>query len=817
MPTIIMEGYSYGSSGPFGIMLSWYVYNGVFTSPGVSSYGRWKPPIKLAVENSKVVIFINDKQYYVRFGIRAYAYGMGEPYSWFQGWTTADEAISGTATNVTDVNYTNNFGTVYVDNLNVGATTIIDSNGKIPWAQLNDVPVSSTTVSGIVQLTDSTSSTSTTTAATPNSVKTAYDLANGKEPKITAGTTSQYWRGDKSWQTLDKTAVALGNVPNVNFQNSWTMNDATYLATDEIRARDSAGLKLSDDSGTAGLFVEDGGFVGVGTTNPWTRLDISTASTPWVATKVSCSGAVQALYSGQVTTNYAYIGDSYYYTSLKWRTGTTYGSAIRFLSTGMSIFSDSGLTADTDYTPTERVTILTSGNVGIATTSPTEKLHVTGNIKATGTLNIGAITCGAITSSGAISSTGLTIGSNLSIGSTGTMTSAVITTLCGGTTGGATLTLYGSSNATKGAVNLNSTSLQALSTGVLKSTVATGTAPFIVSSSTQVDLLNAQYIGGKEAYQFADAQTGQYIAGYGVVSGGEVTNVSTALKVNISAGSIMSYDKGLCSLRESPGTAISETTGYQFPLDAYKHATGTPARWVVIFAYGTTGENFTTGVIDCVEYTSGTSLLSVPDDKKPIILAVVRVGEGESVVIGVQDIFPYRQWMPIRYDSVGTTPTKCVTLMTRENKFNSNDSNGTYGMTTSASPHTAHAAKLDSDGNLALLGGLITNNDGTKNYMDVCTEINTVKTQLVNGSTGYGAFELKHEHKTDNLTSQISGGTLFELTYVPDLESLMVFKNGLYMTQGVDYTYSESTPRYITMSFVPVSGDILVASYAVKR
>jgi len=37
----------------------------------------------------------------------------------------------------------------------------------------------STSQSGAVQLTDSTSSTSTTTAATPNSVKSAYDLANG--------------------------------------------------------------------------------------------------------------------------------------------------------------------------------------------------------------------------------------------------------------------------------------------------------------------------------------------------------------------------------------------------------------------------------------------------------------------------------------------------------------------------------------------------------------------------------------------------------------------------------------------------------------
>ena len=43
------------------------------------------------------------------------------------------------------------------------------------------------------------------------------DLASalsGKEATITAGTTGQYWRGDKSWQTLDKTAVGLPNVDN---------------------------------------------------------------------------------------------------------------------------------------------------------------------------------------------------------------------------------------------------------------------------------------------------------------------------------------------------------------------------------------------------------------------------------------------------------------------------------------------------------------------------------------------------------------------------------------------------------------------------
>lgn len=51
----------------------------------------------------------------------------------------------------------------------------LTTDGSNPsWASFT---AASTSVAGIVQLTDSTSSTSTTTAATPNSVKAAYDLA----------------------------------------------------------------------------------------------------------------------------------------------------------------------------------------------------------------------------------------------------------------------------------------------------------------------------------------------------------------------------------------------------------------------------------------------------------------------------------------------------------------------------------------------------------------------------------------------------------------------------------------------------------------
>ena len=54
---------------------------------------------------------------------------------------------------------------------------------------------------------------------------------NSKENAITAGTTSQYYRGDKTFQTLDKTAVGLGNVDNTSDINK-PISSATQTALD---------------------------------------------------------------------------------------------------------------------------------------------------------------------------------------------------------------------------------------------------------------------------------------------------------------------------------------------------------------------------------------------------------------------------------------------------------------------------------------------------------------------------------------------------------------------------------------------------------
>lgn len=70
---------------------------------------------------------------------------------------------------------------------------------------------------------------------------------NAKEDTITAGTTSQYWRGDKSWQTLNKSAVGLGNVDNTSDANKPVSNATQQALDQEATTRLNADTALSSD------------------------------------------------------------------------------------------------------------------------------------------------------------------------------------------------------------------------------------------------------------------------------------------------------------------------------------------------------------------------------------------------------------------------------------------------------------------------------------------------------------------------------------------------------------------------------------------
>jgi hypothetical protein len=103
--------------------------------------------------------------------------------------------------------------------------------------------------------------------------------------------------------TNNTTAVTIDTAGNL------TMSDTLYIATDQVRARDSGGLALYDDAGTAGLFVEDGGFVGVGTAAPDAQLHVSASGEILRLADTSATGT-PFLSFYQTSTRRSYIGHS---------------------------------------------------------------------------------------------------------------------------------------------------------------------------------------------------------------------------------------------------------------------------------------------------------------------------------------------------------------------------------------------------------------------------------------------------------------------------------------------------------------------------
>lgn len=86
-------------------------------------------------------------------------------------------------------------------------------------------------------------------ASTLSGYATTAALA-GKENTITAGTTSQYWRGDKTWQTLDKAAVGLVNVDNTSDANK-PISTATQTALNAKQATLVSGTNIRTINGNS--------------------------------------------------------------------------------------------------------------------------------------------------------------------------------------------------------------------------------------------------------------------------------------------------------------------------------------------------------------------------------------------------------------------------------------------------------------------------------------------------------------------------------------------------------------------------------------
>lgn len=168
--------------------------------------------------------------------------------------------------------------------------------------------------------------------------------------------------------------VFCGAALQMSYQrNSWDQNDGLYIGTDEIRARDSGGLKLYNDAGSGGAFVSDVGEFGIGSTTLYGKLHVENGTEPDIILYNNDGGAeakgyrvfndYNALWFQLIDDDFSETPKTFFKTT---RTGfqldTTemYGDILKFgLSDG-----------------TEKVRIDVDGDLGVGTNSPTQKLDV---------------------------------------------------------------------------------------------------------------------------------------------------------------------------------------------------------------------------------------------------------------------------------------------------------------------------------------------------------------------------------------------------------------------------------------------------------
>lgn len=152
---------------------------------------------------------------------------------------------------------------------NTGTITGVSANGtSVATSGVANIPAATTSKYGVTKLSSATNSTSTTLAATPSAVKSAYDLANGRQEKLVSGT---------NIKTINNTSIlGSGNIAiDANIQAVDTqetlddVNTNTYVKyvaqtlTDEQKAqvRENIGVVeggkeiIANKQGTDSIFV----------------------------------------------------------------------------------------------------------------------------------------------------------------------------------------------------------------------------------------------------------------------------------------------------------------------------------------------------------------------------------------------------------------------------------------------------------------------------------------------------------------------------------------------------------------------------------
>lgn len=244
------------------------------------------------------------------------------------------------------------------------------TNKTLTDVKLNNLGAGVTGSSLETNLSSSAASNKLPTAAAAKSYAdtAASAAASTKEPSITAGTTSQYFRGDKTFQTLDGAAVI--NTPAGNIASSTVQAAINELDTEKqstlVSGTNIKTINGSSILGSGDLVVSGGG----------SALEIKDESTilTSAATSIAFTGAgVTATNVGSAVTvsisggggGASYADTSISALDIDWSTGTTFYKAI----TATSTFTFSNVVAG--KTITVALTNATASNYNV--TFPTTK------------------------------------------------------------------------------------------------------------------------------------------------------------------------------------------------------------------------------------------------------------------------------------------------------------------------------------------------------------------------------------------------------------------------------------------------------------
>ena len=138
-----------------------------------------------------------------------------------------------------------------------------------------------------------------------------------------------------------------------------------HLALTTTRTQDNI---YFDPGNSTKMVIEGGGNVGIGTTNPDSKLEVaSTASNTYLHVRNDSTGSTRLKMSNLSDTN---------------------SNGFQIINNGsngqVNLLNYKASTLALWTNASQRLTILSSGNVGIGTTSPNEKLEVAGNTRITG-------------------------------------------------------------------------------------------------------------------------------------------------------------------------------------------------------------------------------------------------------------------------------------------------------------------------------------------------------------------------------------------------------------------------------------------------